>query len=95
MNKDLDSRWEPELDFCSDLPHFSVPRGFSLRSPLSFDQGVCIGWDVVASWTWDAQDEICGICRMVFDGCCPDCKLPGDNCLLRVNYGMDGIREAD
>ncbi|KAM1273471.1 hypothetical protein ACFX2H_023360 [Malus domestica] len=40
MNKDLDSRWEPELDFCSDLPHFSVPIGFSLRSPLSFDQGV-------------------------------------------------------
>ncbi|KAM1570085.1 hypothetical protein ACFX10_035130 [Malus domestica] len=45
MNKDLASRWEPELelesesDFCSDLPHFSVPRGFSLRSPLSFDRG--------------------------------------------------------
>ncbi|RXI07523.1 hypothetical protein DVH24_005296 [Malus domestica] len=47
MNKDLDSRWEPESesesDFCSDLPHFSVPIGFSLRSPLSFDRGVCIG----------------------------------------------------
>ncbi|TQD82233.1 hypothetical protein C1H46_032205 [Malus baccata] len=53
MNKDLDSRWEPksksESDFCSDLPHFSVPRGFSLLSPLSFDRGVCIGWHVVAS----------------------------------------------
>ncbi|KAM1707970.1 hypothetical protein PS2_001027 [Malus domestica] len=82
MNKDLDSRWEPESesesDFCSDLPHFSVPIGFSLRSPLSFDRGVCIGWHAVASWTWDAQDETCGICRMAFDGCCPDCKLPGD-----------------
>ncbi|KAM1243773.1 hypothetical protein ACFX2G_035989 [Malus domestica] len=43
MNKDLDSTWEPESesesDFCSDLPHFSVPRGFSLRSRLSFDRG--------------------------------------------------------
>ncbi|KAF9618702.1 hypothetical protein IFM89_002397, partial [Coptis chinensis] len=24
-------------------------------------------WHVVASWTWDAQDETCGICRMAFD----------------------------
>ena len=39
-------------------------------------------WHGVASWTWDAQDETCGICRMAFDGCCPDCKLPGDDCPL-------------
>ncbi|XP_043714645.1 anaphase-promoting complex subunit 11-like [Telopea speciosissima] len=36
----------------------------------------------VASWTWDAQDETCGICRMAFDGCCPNWKLPGDDCPL-------------
>ncbi|TQD76995.1 hypothetical protein C1H46_037441 [Malus baccata] len=42
---------------------------------------VCL-WHAVASWTWDAQDETCGICRMAFDGCCPDCKLPGDDCPL-------------
>ncbi|XP_034707173.1 anaphase-promoting complex subunit 11 [Vitis riparia] len=41
-----------------------------------------IWWHAVASWTWDAQDETCGICRMAFDGCCPDCKLPGDDCPL-------------
>ncbi|CAN1220300.1 Anaphase-promoting complex subunit 11 [Linum perenne] len=39
-------------------------------------------WHAVASWTWDAKDETCGICRMAFDGCCPDCKLPGDDCPL-------------
>ena len=39
-------------------------------------------WHPVASWTWDAQDETCGICRMAFDGCCPDCKFPGDDCPL-------------
>ncbi|KAI8570480.1 hypothetical protein RHMOL_Rhmol01G0037300 [Rhododendron molle] len=39
-------------------------------------------WYAVASWTWDAQDETCGIGRMAFDGCCPDCKLPGDDCPL-------------
>ncbi|KAL3620713.1 ubiquitin-protein ligase Anaphase Promoting Complex [Castilleja foliolosa] len=37
---------------------------------------------ILPSWTWDAQDETCGICRMAFDGCCPDCKLPGDDCPL-------------
>ncbi|RAL52911.1 hypothetical protein DM860_007679 [Cuscuta australis] len=39
-------------------------------------------WHAVASWTWDAQDETCGICRMAFDGFCPDCKIPGDDCPL-------------
>ncbi|KAH7554045.1 hypothetical protein JRO89_XS12G0101900 [Xanthoceras sorbifolium] len=43
-------------------------------------------WHGVASWTWDAQDETCGICRMAFDGCCPDCKLPGDDCPLIPLY---------
>ncbi|XP_071706243.1 uncharacterized protein [Rutidosis leptorrhynchoides] len=30
----------------------------------------------------DAHDETCGICRMAFDGCFRDCKLPGDDCPL-------------
>ncbi|XLS70950.1 hypothetical protein HN51_027815, partial [Arachis hypogaea] len=46
------------------------------------DESQDITWHAVASWTWDAQDETCGICRMAFDGCCPDCKLPGDDCPL-------------
>lgn len=39
-------------------------------------------WHGVASWTWDAHDDACGICRLPFDGCCPDCKTPGDDCPL-------------
>lgn len=31
-------------------------------------------------WTWNTKDETCGICQMPFDGCCPDCKIPGDDC---------------
>ncbi|KAL5096124.1 hypothetical protein RYX36_000451, partial [Vicia faba] len=51
--------------------------------PLASEMKVKIlQWHAVASWTWDAQDETCGICRMAFDGCCPDCKLPGDDCPL-------------
>ena len=36
------------------------------------------GWNGVASWKWIANDDTCGICRVAFDGCCPDCKLPGN-----------------
>ncbi|XP_053309942.1 anaphase-promoting complex subunit 11 [Spea bombifrons] len=39
-------------------------------------------WNGVASWLWVANDENCGICRMAFNGCCPDCKVPGDDCPL-------------
>ncbi|RUS19697.1 anaphase-promoting complex subunit 11 RING-H2 finger-domain-containing protein [Endogone sp. FLAS-F59071] len=40
-------------------------------------------WNTVALWRWNASDEdVCGICRIAFDGCCPDCKVPGDDCPL-------------
>ncbi|GJU07929.1 probable LRR receptor-like serine/threonine-protein kinase [Tanacetum coccineum] len=50
--------------------------------PMKFCGRKKTEWHAVASWTWDAHDETCGICRMAFDGCCPDCKLPGDDCPL-------------
>ena len=37
-------------------------------------------WTTVAAWHWVANDDSCGICRTLFDGCCTDCTLPGDNC---------------
>jgi anaphase-promoting complex subunit 11 len=39
-------------------------------------------WHAVALWKWNVKDEVCGICRIVFDACCPECKLPGDDCPL-------------
>lgn len=37
--------------------------------------------NLVASWTWDGKtDDTCGICRQLFDSCCPVCKIPGDDC---------------
>uniref|UniRef100_A0A8C5IVI5 Anaphase-promoting complex subunit 11 n=1 Tax=Junco hyemalis TaxID=40217 RepID=A0A8C5IVI5_JUNHY len=35
-------------------------------------------WHGVASWLWVANDENCGICRMAFNGCCPDCECGTD-----------------
>ena len=40
------------------------------------------GWTSVATWKWLANDDNCGICRNAFDGCCTDCKNPGDDCPL-------------
>ncbi|KAJ1963735.1 hypothetical protein GGI12_001870 [Dipsacomyces acuminosporus] len=40
-------------------------------------------WRAVAGWRWDVpDDEVCGICRVAFDACCPECKVPGDDCPL-------------
>ncbi|KAG0697044.1 anaphase-promoting complex subunit 11 RING-H2 finger-domain-containing protein [Suillus ampliporus] len=30
----------------------------------------------------DEEGDICGICRIPFEGCCPWCKIPGNDCPL-------------
>ncbi|VAI06511.1 unnamed protein product [Triticum turgidum subsp. durum] len=59
---------------------FSICQDKTLLSHVTAMKVKILQWHAVASWTWDAQDETCGICRMAFDGCCPDCKFPGDDC---------------
>lgn len=44
-----------------------VPRSAAMKVKIK-----C--WNGVATWLWVANDENCGICRMAFNGCCPDCK---------------------
>ncbi|KAM7191919.1 Anaphase-promoting complex subunit 11 RING-H2 finger domain containing protein [Rhypophila sp. PSN 637] len=40
-------------------------------------------WNAVATWRWDIpEDDVCGICQVHFDGTCPACKYPGDDCSL-------------
>ncbi|KAL2352980.1 anaphase promoting complex subunit 11 [Cryomyces antarcticus] len=40
-------------------------------------------YHAVASWRWDMpEDDLCGICRVQFDGTCPKCTFPGDDCPL-------------
>ncbi|KAF9490301.1 anaphase-promoting complex subunit Apc11 [Pleurotus eryngii] len=48
-------------------------------------------WNAVAQWRWDTgnkdgaddgEGDVCGICRVPFEGCCPSCKVPGDDCPL-------------
>ncbi|CAH6720819.1 anaphase-promoting complex subunit 11 [[Candida] jaroonii] len=51
-----------------------------------------VDWQAVASWHWDLKDdsitdELCGICRVAFDGTCPNCKYPGNECPLILGAG--------
>lgn len=40
-------------------------------------------WSAVATWRWDLpEDDVCGICQNHFDGTCPTCRYPGDECSL-------------
>ncbi|KAK2596823.1 hypothetical protein N8I77_012716 [Diaporthe amygdali] len=40
-------------------------------------------WAAVATWRWDIpEDDVCGICQIHFDGSCPSCRFPGDDCEL-------------
>lgn len=57
-------------------------------------------WNAVASWRWNMpEDEVCGICRVQFDGTCPTCKFPGDDCPLcmsrRYTSWRPDVLEAD
>ncbi|CUS22638.1 LAQU0S06e02564g1_1 [Lachancea quebecensis] len=49
----------------------------------------------VFSWSWDipgddgadreiGDEDLCGICRVSYNGTCPGCKYPGDNCPLVI-----------
>ena len=30
----------------------------------------------------EEEEDVCGICRVAFEGTCPNCKIPGDDCPL-------------
>lgn len=49
------------------LPSSQAPRAMKVKIKC---------WNGVATWLWVANDENCGICRMAFNGCCPDCECP-------------------
>lgn len=34
----------------------------------------------VAHWSWNANDEVCGICQFAFEGTAPGVKYPGEDC---------------
>lgn len=51
----------------------------SLPSLLSFSSTAV---RFVGTWRWNISDpdDVCGICRLGFETCCPTCHSPGDDC---------------
>lgn len=33
----------------------------------------------------DDDEDVCGICQVPYEGCCPNCKIPGDDCPLSAS----------
>ena len=62
----------------------NLSHSFVLNQSRSSAMKVTIrSWHAVATWRWDMpEDDVCGICRVQFDGTCPTCKYPGDHCNL-------------
>jgi anaphase-promoting complex subunit 11 len=72
---------------CENLRLFGKWRSiWKVRSAssLRFNRLICdIEWNAIAHWHWSVNnEELCGICRAPFDGHCPDCRIPGDDCPL-------------
>jgi anaphase-promoting complex subunit 11 len=34
----------------------------------------------VSRWSWNVNDEVCGICQVAFEGTSPNVKYPGEDC---------------
>jgi|TARA_B100000683_G_scaffold276862_2_gene332518 anaphase-promoting complex subunit 11 len=66
----MDARSSPRVASSSSAP--APTTGLALKIKT---------WHGVGAWTWGAGDvgDVCGICRIAFDGCPPDAKFPGDD----------------
>jgi hypothetical protein len=70
------------LLFLFTTPNSTTQSIIAYRPPIEMRVRIK-EWNAVASWRWDMpEDEVCGICRVQFDGTCPTCKFPGDDCSL-------------
>lgn len=74
--------------FCPNYPNFFPQQCHHLHEycgKTSIDEMKVVikEWNAVSTWKWNTpDDEVCGICRVQFDGTCPKCKYPGDDCPL-------------
>ncbi|KAI6189357.1 Anaphase-promoting complex subunit 11 [Aphelenchoides fujianensis] len=40
---------------------------------------------LTGEWRWrESREDKCGICHSPFEGCCVDCRMPGDPCPMVV-----------
>ncbi|KAI1812586.1 anaphase-promoting complex subunit 11 RING-H2 finger-domain-containing protein [Poronia punctata] len=70
--------------FCRNATTVTYNQCWNRLTHIAFRMKVKIrNWNAVATWRWDLpEDDVCGICQVHFDGTCPTCKYPGDDCSL-------------
>ena len=66
--------WRWELGNASDSPKPEARDGASSEGEEDEDED-------------EDEDDVCGICQAPYDGTCPDCKVPGDDCPLSASAG--------
>lgn len=59
----------------SDTPVVAVAQKPASRLRVRIQR-----FHAVAKWTWNANDDVCGICQSAFEGVAPGVKYPGDEC---------------
>lgn len=64
----------PSRKRTSDTPVTTHPPPPS-RLQISFSR-----IHAVARWSWNANDDVCGICQAAFEGTAPGVKYPGEDC---------------
>ncbi|KAI6175675.1 Anaphase-promoting complex subunit 11 [Aphelenchoides bicaudatus] len=57
-----------------------------IELPSSTDLRITIKQiQVTGEWKWnESREDKCGICHTPFEGCCVDCRVPGDECPIVV-----------
>jgi len=60
-------------DTAAALSAVPAPHATTLRVHLKQFHGV-------AAWSWNANDDVCGICQSAFEGTAPGVKYPGEDC---------------
>lgn len=63
----------------SSEPH----KLYHYASRPSDEPGAATGYDDDDE---DEDDDLCGICQAAFEACCPECKVPGDDCPLSESF---------
>ena len=81
--------------FVSLCIHIQPTRRSRLSPSKNSMKVIVKRWNAVAQWRWDTgpdqddsddgEGDVCGICRVPYEGCCPACKIPGDDCPLSAS----------
>ena len=59
--------------------HTAKQQGPPDEIPLEAGVQLPNGTGTLAEMTLIDEGDVCGICQVLYEGCCPFCKMPGDD----------------